>query len=128
MRIKADVRGHRELNRRLQRLADRMPQAAGTALKEEAENLMTDIKAAPDFPVQYGTLRASGFVDKPKITGSGATVDIGFGGAAAPYALFVHEGTRHMAARKYLERPVLAAQPQFPEKIARRLRSVINAA
>lgn len=71
---------------------DRLPQIVGNALWLEAELIMTDAKKRT--PVRTGTLRASGFVERPKITGKRIRVEMGFGGPAAKYARYVHDGTR----------------------------------
>ncbi len=60
------------------------------ALFEEGEELMR-ISKEQFVPFDKGTLRASGFVRKMK---TGLGVEVGFGGAAAPYALKVHENPR----------------------------------
>jgi len=84
--------------------------AAASALYQEAELIMTAAKT--DYvPVDTGTLRASGFVELPTVTERGATIQFGFGGAAAPYAVVVHEDLtkRHTVGQaKYLELPLKA--------------------
>ena len=77
-------------------------------------------------PVKFGTLKASGHVEGPDIhTSGGVEVRIVYGGPAADYALIVHEnpGARHMppTVYKFLERPVLAVEPTFDQRIAARL-------
>lgn len=56
----------------------------------EAERIME--RAKQRVPVDLGTLRASGTVLPPRREGGQVVVTIGFGGAAAPYAIAVHEG------------------------------------
>jgi hypothetical protein len=74
----------------------------GTRVLEVAQRLA---------PVDTGALRSSGFVELPDVRGGGVKVVIGFGGAAAPYALIVHEdlSSRHTTGQaKFLEVPFLA--------------------
>ncbi len=84
--------------------------------------LITDSKENY-VPVDRGILRSSGHAQLPQQVGQIIYVDVGYGGAAAPYALSVHENPRaghtggvspsgrrykHWAATggyKYLERP-----------------------
>lgn len=61
-------------------------------------------------PVHYGTLRASGTVEQPRIVGNEVRVVIGYGGPSAPYAAIVHErlDVHHNTGQaKYLEQPML---------------------
>lgn len=63
-------------------------------------------------PVDTGALRGSGHVRAPLIDGDSVSVEIAYGGAAAPYAFIVHEDLhkRHNppTQAKYLETPWLA--------------------
>ena len=71
-----------------------MQKALTRALVEEAEDLMADSKQV--VPVDTGNLRDSGTVLPPK-RGVGlmdVSVEAGYGGPAAPYALVVHENPR----------------------------------
>lgn len=78
-------------------------------------------------PVDSGTLRASGFIEKPVIIlGSKAKVVMGYGGAAKSYALIVHEDPRGVVPRpggqggpKYLERPFNAAKREIVRDVAK---------
>jgi hypothetical protein len=42
-------------------------------------------------PVEFGTLRDSGLVDPPTSGFGYVKVELGFGGAASAYAIYVHE-------------------------------------
>ena len=131
-------------------LAKGTPAMAGKALYREAERIMTDSKAnyvpvAPDG----GKLRASGLVQPQNVTAGGASVTMGYGGAAAAYALAVHEhlsmhsppswimaewqGTGvhwHLPGRgpKYLELPFNAARKGMDTRLAAAIRKDIAAA
>jgi hypothetical protein len=95
---------------------------AAAALYQEAEAIMTDSKQS-DVPVDRGFLRASGFVQRPIIRGHSIEVILGFGGPAVDYARFVHDGTRYMAARRYLRDPVMRRAPQIPANVGRKIRA-----
>jgi hypothetical protein len=126
MRVRIRLQSDGNIRRELQRIANRIPEAAGRALHEEGQTIITRAKSDPSFPVDTGALRASGTVDAPKTRGRRVEVDIGFGGPAAPYALYVHEGTKNMQARKYLEKHVLEAQRGWAERLARRLQNALR--
>jgi len=75
-------------------------------------------------PVDTGALRASGYVAPPELLPTGATIELGFGGPAAPYAVFVHEDlTKHhpVGQAKYLELPVRARLQGMPAVLAERV-------
>lgn len=75
-------------------------------LTAEAHEIMAASK--PLVPVDLGTLRGSGKVLPPKITGTAVTVTMGYGGPAAAYALVQHERLdyQHTSGQaKYLEEP-----------------------
>ena len=60
------------------------------ALYQEGQAIMRD--TLPITPIDLGGLRSSGHVEAPTPTGPGEwEVVLGFGGSAAPYALYVHE-------------------------------------
>lgn len=72
----------------------------GAAIFEESQD---------EVPLDTGNLRASGKLDFPKIEGKDVVVEISYGGAAADYALYVHEDLemnfRNGKKAKYLEDP-----------------------
>lgn len=94
--------------------------ALGAALWREANGIMSESKL--QVPVKWGTLRASGVVDLPHMTGAGVEVVLGYGGAAASYALIQHERSdfHHSAGRKdhYLSDPLLARAQGMQERLA----------
>lgn len=84
------VHGLTEAVADLRELGPRVARVAGERLATEAEvNVMTPSKER--CPVDTGTLRSTGHVDKPEISAEGIKVTVGYGGPAAPYALYVHE-------------------------------------
>lgn len=75
----------------LRRIMAEQPKVLGAALYQEGEAIMAESKQL--VPVDLGNLRDSGHVQQPVITGDSVTVKLGYGGPAAAYALYVHEGT-----------------------------------
>jgi len=94
----------------LKKFPQQLLKAAAGAMNEEAEETISDAKILT--PVDQGNLRASGHVQKAVFNGLAFTIQFGFGGPAAGYALFVHEqvgvfglipggGTRNDSPRAY---------------------------
>lgn len=99
------------------------------SLYYEAELMMTEAKRLT--PVDTGALRASGIVEQPVIGlggfGSDVSVRLGFGGPAAPYAVYVHENldpnVQHKVGQaKFLETAVLNGVVGLAERIADSMR------
>ena len=88
--------------------------AANRALYAGAHEIFNESQRRT--PVDTGALRGSGSVVQSG-SGGGAEAEIKYGGTAAGYALYVHEGTSRMAARKFLEGPVLEVGPRVLEQI-----------
>ena len=86
------ILGAKEVRDKILALAKNSPRAVASALRTEAELTMSEAKKLT--PVVTGTLRSSGIVRKPEITGREISVTMGFGGAASKYALSVHENPR----------------------------------
>lgn len=97
--------------------------ATGRALRSEANAAFNESQR--QVPVATGALRASGEVDGPNYLGnSELEVTIGYGGAAGPYALIVHENleAHHPVGKaKYLEDPVNEQIDGMAERIASRV-------
>ena len=98
------------------------------AITEEAEVIFARSQILT--PIDTGALRGSGGVSSPVSDGSDAiSVDIFYGGPAAPYAKTVHElvQNRHNAPTqaKYLEQPFLEALPEINANIATRIKDMI---
>ena len=124
LKINARLRGSRALRRELKRRGRVAPKALARALFHEGEQIMAASKRL--VPVDKGALRASGHVQLPVIRGKRVTVVLGYGGAAAPYAVFVHEKqARHKPPTqwKYLEVPLNEAIPGMARRIAKRVRT-----
>lgn len=118
--------GNADVLRRLKQVRDRMPKAVAAALYQEAQVEMTESKKR--CPVDTGNLRASGHVCQPEIMGGRISVDLVYGGPAAPYALIVHENMDpnvHWNAAgtgpKYLESVLMESAPHMVNRVAARL-------
>jgi hypothetical protein len=110
-----------------------------TVLARELEKLANEIMAESKklCPVDTGTLRSSGLVQKPVIEGNMISVTLGYGDASCGYAVYVHEnpragqtggvspsGRKYGAKRwarkgqwKYLETPLVARVNDFPRVV-----------
>lgn len=104
------VSGEQEIAAMLQRFPEAALKAAGGSLFRRGEHVIG--RSKDEFvPVDLGILRDSGYVEPPKLDGSEVIVEIGFGGAAAAYALVQHEDLSlnhpNGGQAKYLERPLL---------------------
>lgn len=135
MRLSFKLRGDERLVAKLGQLAAEHPRHVGRALNEEAEDIMREAKRIT--PVETGTLRSSGQVRPPVPNAQGVSVGLGFGGAAAPYAVYVHEipapprkspkgrSARHAPPTqwKYLEVPFRAAQVGMLQRMATKLKA-----
>ena len=77
-------------------------------------------------PVRFGVLRSSGKVDLPQKIAGIIKVILSYGGAAAGYAIYVHENltARHKppTRAKYLEEPFKRAQAGLLGRLAQRIR------
>lgn len=126
------VKGLKKTNRILRQLGKRGPKVLSSALFQVALEIIGEAKK--QVPVDFGHLRASGFVELPIIKNDNVSVFLGFGGPAGKgnvnneknkidvgYALIVHENTRahHDRGRaKYLEIPFNQAQSRMDNKVA----------
>jgi hypothetical protein len=119
MQLNVTMTGKEQLLKNMQSLGTKGPRLMGKALFNEGHRIMTEAKKIT--PVDFGKLVGSGNVMKESVTPTGASVTLGFGGAAAPYAIFVHENlrARHTAptTAKYLETPLMAAASGMAERL-----------
>lgn len=112
------------------RALDDAETALGRALYEEANRIFNQSQAL--VPVDTGALRSSGMVTLPEQSPQGPSVTIGYGGAAAPYAIYVHErldlNHPNGGQAKYLEEPVLAAADGIAGRLADTLDAIAKGA
>lgn len=122
--------GIKELETRLREAsAEKATRALSVALYREALRIFAESQRIT--PVDTGALRGSGVVTEPRVTGTTVEVVIGYGGPAAPYAVYVHEippppntstGGRSATHNpptqwKYLEDPFNAAAEGISERL-----------
>lgn len=114
--------GLENVQARLNQLAQGMGAQVGAALRAEAEIEMTEAKRRT--PVLTGALRASGHVTGPTWRLRHVTVELKFGGPAAPYAVYVHENVdafHKNGEAKFLESTLLESAPHLAARVARRI-------
>lgn len=117
-----NITGINELRRALDLAGDLANKALESAMFLEQEAVIGEAQART--PVDTGVLRASGTVLSPKVSGSRIEVEAGFGGAAAGYAIPVHErmGVAHgVGQAKFLESAFLERAPKIPGNLAKRV-------
>lgn len=90
-------------------------------------------------PADTQDLRRSGEPLFTEVTDTTITTGVGFGGVAAPYAVYVHEmldprpngkpvnWTTPGTGNKYLERPTLEMLPEIPDKLTARMLDLFKA-
>ena len=125
-KFSVDVRGLKEVQAIMMKLGRKAPGALGGALFREGERIIGAAKE--EVPVDTGNLRASGHVQLPEIGLTSASVEAGFGGPAADYALIVHEdmeASHKTGGPKYLERPFNEAVKTMDSRIAKDLRKAL---
>lgn len=117
----ASGRGVAEL---LVSLGDHAVADLGAELYAEATGIVEQAKGL--VPVDTGTLRSSGYVSEPERIGDKVRVEMGFGGAAAPYAVIVHEDLdafHKVGEALFLGQPFAWAQTGMADRIAAGLRA-----
>lgn len=117
------VTGSSIIARNLRELARIYPDKAAQALYAEAGIEMTEAKERT--PWEFGVLKASGFVALPVRVGNQISVKLSFGGAAAGYAIYVHEDpdAYHPHGQwKFLESTLQESRPFMAARLAARLK------
>jgi len=106
-RVVLDEASAKKSNEALKKVGRDAPKIVAQAAYNDLEDTMTISKQ--QAPVDTGVMRASGTVDRPVVEGDNWSVEIGYGGASAAYAIYVHENlsARHTVGNaKYLEKPL----------------------
>jgi len=102
----------------MKRTARAYPDAMAGAIYKLGVAILSD--ALPRTPVEFGVLRASGYVAPPQGKGASADVELGFG---TVYAVPQHERMDYRHPRgggpKYLERAVQSIAPSALQLLAR---------
>lgn len=126
--IRIEVKGVDKAMAKLSRLGPKVRQALRAALYQEAEAIMGASKEI--VPVDTSALKTSGHVRPPEEQGGAITVTLGYGGPAAPYAIYVHErlDVRHKppTQAKYLEQPAKEAATGMGHRLGQKLRNALE--
>lgn len=129
MDIQITVTGMEEAKAKLTNFARKFPLQVAAALSDEADEIMTESKS--EVPIDTGSLKDSGFVDPPTISGNNISVKLGYGGKHVQvnpktgqlttiYAIIVHEDTQTNHARgkaKYLIDPINRRKDQMLDRL-----------
>lgn len=128
MDVRVTITGAEALQTALQKAGGGAQKAVGAGLYQEAETIMAKSKRI--VPVLRGALKASGTVFPPVL--GQLSVTMGYGGAAVPYAVYVHERTdlKHKppTQAKYLEQPARQAVVGMADRLAARARAGLQGA
>ena len=132
------ITGLDKLQARLKKSGVNAAKELAGGLKVEAEVIMTASNRIVPTSPHGGTLKTSGHVKTPVIKRRSASVELGYGGAAADYALAVHEfPSKHNppswrgkatlnwnaagTGAKFLEKPANAAKKGFGRRVAKNI-------
>lgn len=131
------LKGAERMQKKIDALAAKFPERVEGALRIEAELVMT-ISKREFVPVDLGALKTSGHVLAPTRKGRMVEIILAYGGAAAGYALAVHEHPSRSSppswegktinfspagrGPKYLELPLNAATPGMMDRISARVK------
>lgn len=126
--MKIEMKGQEEVARAMRLLGKKAPEAMGVALWNEARSI---INASQEIvPFKDGHLSESGTYQNPKYTDDGASVALGYGGAASDYAAVQHEELsyyhRPPTQAKFLEKPFVEAADGMGLRIAQDLWSKLK--
>lgn len=124
MKIAIDFKGGEEVMRALRLLGEKAPDAMGSALYQEGNDILRASKEI--VPVDTGILKGSAFVNLPVVNGDEVSVTLGYGQAAKEYAEVQHEELSYYhkppTQAKYLEQPFQeAVDSGMDQRIARKL-------
>lgn len=126
--IDVQLDGMDRLSRLVARVGSEAPRLVEQALVAEAGDTMLATKRVT--PVAFGNLRDSGMVQQPRTNDGVVSVELTFGGASAPYAVYVHERTDLYHApptkAKFLEETVLERVPNFQKNMARNMLKIVR--
>lgn len=115
--------GQVKMNAELKQLLRQFPEKAAASLFKRANVIMTVSKR--DFvPVKWGILRGTGIVFPAEFRRGFLSVELAYGGPAAPYAVTQHEVkmAHKVGEWKYLQTPMNKAVPNLARDIASDIR------
>lgn len=110
-----------DFERRVEKLLKDAPEAVGAGLYAFGLKVMNTSKRK--CPVDTGRLRASAFCASPREENGMPAVTCGHG---TEYAPAVHEGTKHMAARKWFEKAIEAESGDAAKVIAKQAEKALQ--
>ena len=87
--IRIFLEGYDKAWKKAKTIDEALPALISSALHSEAKRIMRASKQR--VPVLSGALQASGYVEKPVMWPSGASVELGY---SSPYAVYIHERPR----------------------------------
>jgi ribosome modulation factor len=123
-----DMQAAKRIRELIERYPDRAIRALSSGMYKEGEIIAGNAKDI--CPVDTGTLRDTTTVLLPKIEGDSVLQEIGSGGPAAPYAIYVHENmnAHHPVGQaKYLEQPFREAQRGLVDRLADHMKKMLGA-
>lgn len=127
MSVGFTINGLGQMKKRVQILAEEMPEKVGRALRAE---MRIEMKTAHDrTPEDTGALKDSYVLGPIEYWGKHVRVGIMVGGVSkkgipVPYAIYVHEildAIHPVGEAKFLERTLRESRPFMAERVARRL-------
>jgi len=121
--------GTTQIVNRLTTFVKTHPQLVATALKIEAQDIMSESKL--EVPVDTGSLRDSGYIKEPVISANNVSITLGYGGnnvrinpksgqATNVYAVEVHENVQvaHRTGKaKFLIDPIERNSTRLAERL-----------
>lgn len=119
-RIQATIKGGAALRSKLNQLGPLAVKVGMASLYRSAEAVMTESKENY-VPIDTGALKSTGNVQIVDEGASGGKVALGYGGPAAPYAVYVHEMNKNYKSGKtwkYLQTPLQMYEPQIAVNLA----------
>lgn len=127
IRLEVTIAGVDKIKAMLKKHQAAAVQALKKELYLEAEGIMTQSKEL--VPVDTGTLKGSGTVRLPREENGVVIQELGFGGPAANYAVFVHENTvvfHKVGMAKFLEIPFRQAERGMVPRIAAGMQKTLS--
>ncbi|MDD5229913.1 MAG: hypothetical protein PHC43_01135 [Candidatus Marinimicrobia bacterium] len=121
--------GTKQIIENLRKAGSRGVKAVAGGLYLGANNIMRDSKK--EVPVDLGTLKNSGYVTMPEISGDNVKVELGYGGEAKDYAVVQHEHTEFKhpegGKAKFLQDPLYAAAGGFAKNVTHFAKKLFDA-
>lgn len=128
MGFEITLEGSDDFIRALRNAQDEVMTVLTQALYAEANEIMSESQEI--VPMKTGVLKTSGVVDLPYIQGDTVIVEMGYGGAATPYATRQHEDLdlNHPNGKqaKYLETPLLEHLQTMEQRLTDRVEGIMS--